>query len=213
MSRKPPARRSARGAPVTDWHLWTEVKKTVAPLTRRLDEAPTDRDALEDAVNAPKPAPEPEVPPLRRPREVLRPSGPPAPAYRALYDFTARKTASGEPIEPNLKRRLAKGRLPIDATLDLHGMSQEQAHGALLHFISSRAARGDRTVLLITGKGLKKTGYLQIEQRGILRHAVPRWLAEPPLAALVAGVDAAHTGHGGEGALYVRLRRKAGGRR
>lgn len=200
MSRKPP---------VTDWHLWSEVKKTVAPLRRRLENAPTDRDAILDAVNAPEP--EPSSPPSR-PVRTFRPEGPAMPAYRPPYALAAPKLAE-TPIEPNLRRRLARGRVPIDAVLDLHGMTQEEAHGALIRFVSRRAARGDRTVLLITGKGLKKTGYLQIEQRGILRYAVPRWLAEPPLAELVAGVDTAHTGHGGEGALYVRLRKTEGGRR
>jgi len=211
MSRKPPGRRGAKASPVTDWHLWAEVKKTVSPLNRRLDRAPTDREGLEEAVNAPRPeAPQPPVP---RPGQTLKPSGPATPSYRPPYALAARKAPPEAPIEPNLKRRLVKGRVPIDATLDLHGMTQEEAHGVLIHFITARAARGDRTVLLITGKGLKKTGYLQIEQRGILRNAVPRWLATPPLAELVAGVDVAHTSHGGEGALYVRLKRKEAAKR
>lgn len=201
MSSKPPGRRGGGKAPhLADWHLWSDVKKTVAPLPGRLSHPAIARDALQDALNA--------VPAATKPHEPVRlkPIGPVAPSYRPPFTITPQPARGPEPIEPGIKRRVAKGQLPIDATLDLHGMTQEGAHQALLRFIPARAARGDRTVLVITGKGLKKTGYLQIEQRGILRHAVPRWLGEAPLAALVAGVEAAHIAHGGEGALYVRLR-------
>nr|WP_281389740.1 Smr/MutS family protein [Pelagibacterium limicola] len=110
-------------------------------------------------------------------------------------------------IEPNLKRRVVRGREPIDATLDLHGMTQDKAQVALEAFVLSRAARGDRTLLVITGKGIKKTGYLQLEQKGVLREMVPLWLGTPKLGPLVAGIETAHQSHGGGGALYVRLKR------
>ncbi|MCF6302619.1 MAG: Smr/MutS family protein, partial [Devosiaceae bacterium] len=65
----------------------------------------------------------------------------------------------------------------------------------------------DRTLLIITGKGLKKTGFGQIEQRGVLRHMLPVWLKEPQLAPLIAGFETSARHHGGEGAYYVRLKR------
>ncbi|NOZ32169.1 MAG: hypothetical protein GXP01_03655 [Alphaproteobacteria bacterium] len=110
-----------------------------------------------------------------------------------------------KPIEPGLRRRVARGRLEIDATLDLHGLRQSQAHGALCRFIEHVWSRGARTVLIITGKGVKRTGFAAFEQKGVLRHAVPVWLAEPALAPMVSGWGPSAIGHGGNGALYVRL--------
>jgi DNA-nicking Smr family endonuclease len=86
-------------------------------------------------------------------------------------------------------------------------MRQSEAHAALRRFIAARVARGDRTVLVITGKGLKKLDDLTIVDRGVLRTMLPIWLSEPGLAPLVAGWDISAQGHGGEGAFYVRLRR------
>ncbi len=113
-------------------------------------------------------------------------------------------------IEPNLKQRVQRGRVEIDGTIDLHGMRQVEAHAALTRFIHARSARGDRTLLVITGKGLKKLGddAAVIIERGVLRAMLPIWLSEPKLAPLVAGWDVAAQHHGGDGAFYVRLRRE-----
>ena len=88
-------------------------------------------------------------------------------------------------------------------------MTQIEARGALHRFIQARWARGDRTVLVITGKG-KQTNddfIAAMTERGVLRTMLPIWLSEPSLAPLVSGWSAAARGHGGEGAWYVRLRR------
>lgn len=112
-------------------------------------------------------------------------------------------------IEPKLRRKLMRGRIEIDGTLDLHGMRQVEARSALIRFLTARYARGDRTILVITGKGLKKVDEdsTRIVERGVLRAMLPLWLNEPVLAPLVSGWDSAAQGHGGEGAFYVRLRR------
>jgi DNA-nicking Smr family endonuclease len=110
-------------------------------------------------------------------------------------------------MEPGMRRRLIRGHIEIDATLDLHGLHQDEARAALGRFVPARAARGDRTLLVITGKGLKKTDDLQILDRGVLRAMLPVWLSEPGLAPYIAGWDSAAPGHGGDGAFYVRLRR------
>ena len=89
--------------------------------------------------------------------------------------------------------------------MDLHGLTQSEAHGALLHFLHAASARGARLVLIITGKGGRGDG-----ERGVLRRQVPQWLALPDLRDLVVGFEDAHVAHGGEGALYVRLRRRRG---
>lgn len=109
-----------------------------------------------------------------------------------------------EPIDRKTKRKLSKGTLAVDARIDLHGMTQDEAHNALIGFVGMSHARGHRVVLVITGKGLSKKG------QGILRRAVPRWLVTPPLAQWVNGHDVSAPQHGGDGALYVRLRRQTG---
>ncbi len=101
------------------------------------------------------------------------------------------------------KQQLARGRLRIDARIDLHGMTQAQAHGDLLQFLYRSQSRGARFVLVITGKGAPDLA----RSRGVLRQQVPLWLALPEFRALVLGFDVAHLGHGGDGALYVRLRK------
>jgi DNA-nicking Smr family endonuclease len=181
--------------PVADFHLWEDVTATVTPLgvsSRR-------RARLADA---PLPLP-PAVPPSpKRVRTIAMPS----------YQSPGRPGAPQAPsLEPKLRRRVGRGRIEIDGTLDLHGMRQHEAEPALHRFIAARAARGDRTLLIITGKGLKKVDgdAGNIVERGVLRSMLPLWLAAPDIAPLVAGWDPAHQTHGGDGAFYVRLRREA----
>ena len=114
---------------------------------------------------------------------------------------------AGQIIEPRMRRRLMRGRVPIDATIDLHGLRQSEAHAALCRFVPARHALGDRTLLVITGKGLKKTGYGRIEQKGVLRTMLPAWLNEKSIAPFIAGWEVSAQAHGGEGAFYVRLRK------
>ena len=101
--------------------------------------------------------------------------------------------------------RLRRGRLEIQARLDLHGLTQSEAFVALHGFIDKSRGSGRRSVLIITGKGPVSEG------GGVLRRAVPRWLHEPPLREAVIAVRSAQPKDGGEGALYVLLR-KAGRR-
>ena len=99
-----------------------------------------------------------------------------------------------------MRARVARGKEPIDARLDLHGLTQAQAHSALLRFLRNANARDARLVLVITGKG--RGGEL-----GVLKRQVPQWLGLPEFRAFVVGFEDAHVSHGGEGALYVRVRR------
>lgn len=179
-----------------DWHLWFEVSKTVSPL--RPARAP-----ILDLESEPLPLPSQPLP-APRPHRLL----PPMPAYQS--DGRPGKKPPRPGIEPNLRQRLIRGREEIDGTIDLHGMRQVEAHAALTRFIHARHARGDRTLLVITGKGLKKLGddAAVIIERGVLRQMLPLWLTEPNLSPLVAGWDVAAQGHGGDGAFYVRLRRE-----
>ena len=98
---------------------------------------------------------------------------------------------------------MSRGRKDIDARLDLHGMTQTRAHRALSGFLQRAHSEGLTFVLVITGKG--KMG--AESERGVLRRQVPQWLSLPEFRSLVVGFEEAHIGHGGEGALYVRIRR------
>jgi DNA-nicking Smr family endonuclease len=138
-------------------------------------------------------------PPSRARRRT--PADPPTPiALPALADRNA----------PGLDRasaeRLKRGKYPIDARLDLHGMTQDMAHRALDSFIGGAAKQGLRCVIVITGKGLRG-GAEGAGDTGILRHAVPRWLNESNLRPKVLAFTAAQPRDGGGGALYVLLRR------
>jgi DNA-nicking Smr family endonuclease len=92
---------------------------------------------------------------------------------------------------------LRRGRLEPEARLDLHGMTQNGAYRALLRFLAAAQVDGKKLVLVITGKG------------GILRGQLPLWLGQTDLHALVAGLSEAHVRHGGGGAFYVLLRKRA----
>lgn len=119
-------------------------------------------------------------------------------------------------LDGNTEDRLRRGLLLPQAKLDLHGLTQRDAHDALVTFLRAAALRRLRLVLIVTGKG-GETGTvrdhslhtgLEISQRGVLRTLTPRWLKEPGPARLIARVREAHRRHGGAGALYVYLRKQ-----
>jgi DNA-nicking Smr family endonuclease len=161
--------------------LWAAVLRTVRPAHGR-------------AIPVIPPAPaEPAASPAR-PAATPRPTARPAPAARPAPRFAP------EPIEPGRQRRLTRGRDPIEARIDLHGLDQFTAEDRLKAFLRQAQAAGLRAVLVITGKG--------ISGDGVIRRRAPEWLADPSLAGVVAGAAAAHRRHGGEGAIYVALKRR-----
>jgi len=105
-----------------------------------------------------------------------------------------------EGIEPNRRQRIVKAREEIGARLDLHGLDQDRARKVLESFLLGAWNEGWRAVLVITGKG--------VQGDGVLKRRTPEWLAAPHLAHVVAGISDAARHHGGEGALYVALKRK-----
>lgn len=155
------------------------------------------------------PKPEPPPPPVAK----AGPSAPAPPVWdgapfrvgeRASALQPPRMPAAGDKsIEPRRKHRIAQERDPIGARIDLHGMDQDRARAALEAFVLRSWDEGYRAVLVITGKGARGDG--------ILRRRTPEWLAGPALRAAVAGISEAHRRHGGEGALYVALKRKPRG--
>lgn len=109
------------------------------------------------------------------------------------------------PLDRRARRDVTRGVVGFDARIDLHGMRQAEAHRVLLDTIHRAHHEGWKLVLVITGKGggLDARG----EERGVLRRLVPHWLADPVMRRLVLGYEPAGQGHGGDGALYVRIRR------
>jgi len=169
--------------------LWIEVAKSVA--RRRGAVLPTLASPRPAATPVADQAPEPLVVATIKPR---RPAGPPPLA----------------PLERRLKRDLARGRAAVDSVLDLHGMTQAEAHPALRGFLVQAQIQDFRLVIVITGKGARadRGDTDWFHETGVLRRLVPHWLREPDLRSTVLGFEEAGPGHGGAGALYVRLRRR-----
>ena len=178
--------------------LWHRVASRAEPLVRP---GPA-------AANSPgkKAAPKPPATPQKAPIQPFR--------IGAAAKTLARPAVS--PSEPDLHlsmdhktwRRMKGGKLTPEARLDLHGMTLEQAHGRLSAFIETSAVQGRRLVLVITGKGRPGSSASPIPSRtGVLRRQVPHWLGAMPV---VLQVSTANRKHGGDGALYVYLRRRRG---
>jgi DNA-nicking Smr family endonuclease len=185
---KPSGRRSARSLNADEHALWSHVTRAV---TRLRSAAPT--------TPAPSEADQGAQAPPRHSLSLAKSSPPQTPAPAPKEQPLA--------FDRKLKQRLARGHETIDRRIDLHGLNQEQAHGALVRFLRDARAKGVRTVLVITGKGSAR-GTDWDDERGVLRRHVPLWLKSPQLRDCVAGYEVAHIGHGGEGALYVRIRRE-----
>ena len=164
--------------------LWKAVTQSIVPRRQ-----PTAIDDESEA--APPPAPATTVNSVK-PQPI---AAPPRVEMRAPPPLA--------PLGRRMKQRVVRGKDSIDGRLDLHGLTQSEAHGALLRFLRAAVARDARLVLVITGKG-RRDGE---GERGVLKRQVPHWLALPEFRALVIGFENAHIAHGGEGALYVRLRR------
>ena len=176
--------RRQRGPTREELALWHHAVRDAAPLR------PAEAVRLPVAPASPPPVAPPFSPP--------RPSSPPAPAP------AARRLDPSGPVDLDRRSwlRLRRGRYPIDARLDLHGLNQVEAHGRLSAFLSGAQARGNRCVLVITGRGLR--------HGGTLREMTPRWLEAEPNRRIVLSFAEARLQHGGEGALYVLLRRRSG---
>ena len=160
--------------------VWAVVARTVRPAPGRV---------------VPEIPPEPE--PLAPPSQAA-PTSPLASRPKPVHPRPIMTAPDG--IEPGRKRRIARARDPIEARLDLHGMDQDRARAALHAFLRRAHDDGLRAVLVITGKG--------VEGDGILKRRAPDWLAEPTVRPFIAGVSPAERRHGGEGALYIALKRR-----
>ncbi len=188
---KPPSRR-ARTLTPDDKRLWRHVAQGVTPLDAR-------RALPEEEQEAVPAAPVVAEPPV--------PVAAPAPKAKTLPPIA--------PIERRLRQKVVRGHEPVGARLDLHGHTQDSAHRALFSFLRRAQAEGHRMVIVITGKGSAARhprlddGYHPHpgQERGVLKRMVPLWLGLPEFRPLVLGFESAHLTHGGEGALYVRVRK------
>ena len=144
----------------------------------------------------------PRTPAEQKPKPAPRPSSPPHPVAVTQRPAPKPKEPALAPIDRRAKQKLARGTQAIDARIDLHGRTQSEAHAALLRFLHRAQSNGAKTVLVITGKGGNRDS-----ERGVLKRQVPMWLALPEFRGLVVGFGDAAIGHGGAGALYVRVRR------
>ena len=206
--KKPPGKKGAARITDEERELWEHTARSISPIKGKKgrvhaalegEDAPVQASAQRDA---PKAVTKHET---RRPAPTA-----PEPLIRVI------KAAPG-PAPLNLERKktrkISSGRVEIEGRIDLHGMRQSEAHAALTRFLHRAYSSGKRWVLVITGKGAPTRTALdeRLEregvERGVLRRNVPRWLAEPDLAPIIIGFTTAAINHGGEGALYVHVRK------
>lgn len=191
MSRKP------RHLSKEESALWDEVRRTTRPI----------KPAKAKVVGTPTKSPD------HLPKEPIQPfniTGSKRPASVETHTAPTLQEMLGTTpkMDTRKHRNLKRGKLRPDAKIDLHGMTQAQAHPALVGFIQRSFADGKRLVLVITGKGKDRDDGGPIPVRhGVLRHQVPHWLTAANLRPMVIQVMQAHPRHGGSGAYYVYLRR------
>lgn len=184
--------------------LWSTVVRKIKPIA----ESPVDSGTLVVAGQKPavqstgkkkpvKPlSPEKSAPPLLKPASVAK-KAPQVPFA---------------PLERQLRRGLSRGSSSVDATIDLHGMRQAEAHERLRCFILKAQRDGLKVVLVVTGKGNLTDHDPSFDQRGVLRRNLPLWLRMPDLRPAIIGFEEASRQHGGSGAFYVRIRKPNGDR-
>jgi DNA-nicking Smr family endonuclease len=176
--------------------LWRIAMRDVEPLPGHALPPEPKPVVLEPVTEKPVPA-----------KAVPVPRGKPLPVPTELPLLTYARTPG---LDRRTSERLKRGQLPIEARLDLHGMTQDQARRSLDAFITHAHDRGLRAVLIITGKGLKpraRAAELWDPEPGVLKTQTPRWLNEAPNRARVLAFTAAQPRDGGSGALYVLIRR------
>lgn len=186
-------RRKPRGLRPDEQELWSRVTQTAERIK-------TPQTLFVDMPDVAPPKPVKSTPDLR-PFTIGQRAKPtqtaaPPPAAPVAMD---RKTYT----------KMKRGKLAPDAKIDLHGMTQDQAHPALISTILNAHAAGKRLVLVVTGKGKMRDDGGPIPVRtGVLKHAVPQWLRQSPVSQVVLQVTQASQNHGGSGALFVYLRRQ-----
>lgn len=177
-----------------DKRIWARVTGTVKP--------PRTRKAARVTPGAAEGPPVVLVATTAPPRPKAPRPAPTPPRPQPTAPVVARRPVSApDELEPRRQRRLSRERDPIEATIDLHGFGRFDAEDQLRAFLGGCQARGMRAVLVITGQG-RRGG-------GVIRASVHEWLHAPALRGVVSGFSTAHRRHGGDGAFYVTLKRRA----
>lgn len=199
------SRRRKRQPTAEEQALWKAVVKDATPL--RHDAVRLEEELSSETITVVSEGPNGESPsvgpsPVDRFKvPLVRPSD-----SSALPSITVRRALPGltpgdmTGMDRRTADRFRRGRMDIQGRIDLHGMSQAEAHGALTGFIRASSVQGKRCVIVITGKGVRG--------EGVLRRAVPHWLGDPALRPLIVSYTHAQPQHGGSGAYYVLLRRR-----
>ncbi|MBC7906985.1 MAG: Smr/MutS family protein [Rhodospirillaceae bacterium] len=185
MSAKGPRRRVISP---DEARIWRAIASSVTPLPGH--ELP-DLEPEPEEFFSPEPPVNPPVAAVQLPKAAV-------PLRRELPGLAHGATPG---LDKRSAERMKKGEMEIDARLDLHGMTQDSAHAQLLAFIGRAYDSGRRCVLVITGKGNR-------EGTGVLRANTPRWLNQSPCRERILGFSFAKPQHGGEGALYVLIKRR-----
>jgi DNA-nicking Smr family endonuclease len=182
--------------------LWRYVTRHDKPLgdakLPEITEAPAEKTAKAKEISSKK------GPVIKKWRPGMHAAPVPATLSNKEADLSQGAYAG---IDRSTAERFRKGDYPIDATLDLHGMTREKAHAMLLAFLNIFYAQDARCLLVITGKG-KKNAQSGDTVSGVLRESLPNWLAVPELKKMILAFDVAKPKHGGSGAFYILLRRK-----
>jgi DNA-nicking Smr family endonuclease len=181
--------RDPRNLNSEDLEIWRFVTRSVTPYNDMATRHPND-DPADDRSDAPATRRKPAFPPPTDPTPLPVPRPPPPLAVGVTADID-RRTA----------QRFTRGDMAIDGRIDLHGLTLDQAHGALVSFMRSASARGARCVVVVTGKGKDQT-------IGKIRREAPHWLNQASLRSLIIAISQARPRQGGAGALYVLLKRK-----
>ena len=208
-----PDREEAPKISEADRALWRKVTQDAKPLEKRdgaAAEPPAPPSRTSEAQPSEAQAPEAQAPEASRssPRRAAAPRPAAAGGSRTTGPDLEPGRAAG--LDRRNLERLRRGKLPVEATIDLHGDTQAVAHRRLEAFLARAQAGGRRCVLVITGKGRLGRGEGG-QEPGVIRANLPRWLNEAPNRDRVLAFAQAQPAHGGAGAFYVLLKRRREG--
>jgi len=188
--------RAPRGLSPDEQALWERVASTVTPLEQR---------------RVVRPPATPDLPKAMKPRPVS--AAPAAPKARVPEPLPPRQAVRPPPVlerhglDSSWERKLKSARIDPDFTLDLHGHSLDAAHDRLDRGLAQAKAMGARLVVVVTGKSRPVDAADRGSRRGAIRAKILDWLAAGPHGGDIAAVRGAHRRHGGDGALYIVLKR------
>lgn len=199
--------RPGRRLPPAEAALWAQIASTVTPIEPRKVKAKS-----QVAPPTPEPAPQPSFaeaikqPPAKFVKKRVAPPPLPAPVPPPPVPRTPDGAKLG--LDAGWDRKLARGTVLPDFSLDLHGATLESAYSRLLHGLTQAKAMSARVVLVVTGKARPVHAADRGDRRGAIRAKIVDWLAASEHASDIAAIRNAHRKHGGEGALYVILKRR-----